>query len=914
MTAAVQGPTTGRRWLPGLLNVGLALVVAAGAAYWIVALHNASDDARLVGRRLAMLRADAFEALALQERALLNPGADDEAATEVANVLRRGESNLRGIHERHDYDDVHADDAFEAFAGAVAAQLEALTAGDVERARIEAAEVAPAFVTLEDAIDEEIRQHDEEAEEAGAAADAGTVVALVLAALVVSGLSTHQRRSRRTAERRAAERASLELSEQRFRSLIQRGSDVISIIQADLSIAYVSPSIERVLGHQPRDVERDGFDLVHPDDVEEVAERLRALASDRSGSSVVLSFRARHRDGSWRHMETVAANLIDEPTVAGLVLNSRDVSERTALEHTLTHRALHDPLTDLANRALFHDRVEHALARGGRNGEHTAVALLDVDNFKAVNDSFGHAAGDEVLMTLATRLRECVRSGDTVARLGGDEFAVVLEATVEIEALAIAELMLDALRHPVTVGGRPIVMQASVGVASSRDASEATALVRNADLAMYDAKGRGKGRIEVFHPGMHEAVQARLELESDLRQALEGALADEQLRLHYQPKVALATGRVTGIEALVRWEHPGRGMVSPGDFIPLAEEIGLIVPIGEWVLDTACRQLAEWQAASPDWSSLVTSVNVSSRQFADARLVATVARVLAATGVSPGCLCLEVTESAVMTDVARATATLRRLKDLGVQISIDDFGTGYSSLSYLKQFPLDELKIDKRFVDGLGEDAEDHAIVAAVMGMADALALSVVAEGVETEEQVVQLQALGCGVAQGFFFARPTPAAEITELLRAGGMLGSTSVRGAGQRPTVLVVDDAPEVRAISRISLASAGFDVHEADSAAAALALVPSVRPDCIVADLDMPGMSGFELCRALRGDAATSDIAVVILSAASTADVKAQAFSLEVEDYIVKPVLPRELVSRITTALARRQQARIGAVARR
>ncbi len=443
-------------------------------------------------------------------------------------------------------------------------------------------------------------------------------------------------------------------------------------------------------------------------------------------------------------------------------------------EELLTHQALHDSLTDLPNRALVGDRLAHALARAARSGDHTAVLLVDLDNFKAVNDSLGHGPGDELLVVVAERFRGCVRPGDTVARLGGDEFVILLEGTSEPEALAAADRILATLRHPLVLDGRPIVVQASIGLATSVETGDGDALLRNADLAMYAAKGAGKGRVEVFHAAMHEAVLLRLELEADLRAALPHALEGGQFRLLYQPKVSLQTNRVTGVEALLRWEHPQRGTVAPLEFIPLAEETGLIVPIGAWVLEEACRQGARWQAAYPDAPALVVSVNVSGRQF-DAGLVETVRQALTTTGIDPATLCLEVTESVVMADVEATIATLQALKGLGVRLSIDDFGTGYSSLTYLKQFPLDELKVDKSFVDGLGLDSQDGAIVAAIMGMARALDLTVVSEGVETSAQLASLRALGCQSAQGFYFARPAPPEDIEALLGEGPASGGSS-------------------------------------------------------------------------------------------------------------------------------------------
>ena len=597
-------------------------------------------------------------------------------------------------------------------------------------------------------------------------------------------------------------------------------------------------------------------------------------------------------------------------TLAG-ALRQRRAEER------LTHQALHDPLTGLPNRALVADRLDHALARAARSGDHTAVLLVDLDNFKAVNDSLGHGAGDELLVAVAERFRGCIRPGDTVARLGGDEFVILLEETFELEALAVAERVLDALRQPLVLADRPVVVGASVGVATSRQAGGSDALVRNADLAMYAAKGAGKGRVEVFHAGMHEAVLARLELEADLRAALPGALEGGQFRLLYQPKVSLDTKQVTGVEALVRWEHPERGTVSPLEFIPLAEETGLIVPIGAWVLEEACRQGARWRQARPDSPAFVVSVNVSARQFGPG-LVETVRAALASTGFDARALCLEVTESVVMADVEASVAILRALKGLGVRISLDDFGTGYSSLTYLKQFPLDELKVDKSFVDGLGTDAQDGAIVAAIMGMAHALDLSVVGEGVESPAQLAALRALGCESAQGFYFARPRPPDDIESLLGGAGSgrngsqaepAVSADTAGGGAvagRPRVLVVDDASAILQLTWASLTPAGFDVHQVASGGEALTVAARIRPDCVLVDLGLPDMNGLELCRALRSDPATRACAVVVVTSSSLEADKTRADSLGADDYIVKPFAPHDLAERIRAALRRRNAA--------
>jgi diguanylate cyclase (GGDEF)-like protein len=430
--------------------------------------------------------------------------------------------------------------------------------------------------------------------------------------------------------------------------------------------------------------------------------------------------------------------------------------ERTGFQEQLWHEQFHDPLTGLPNRALFRDRLDHALARADRQIELVGVLMLDIDNFKVVNDSLGHAQGDQLLLALAERLRSCLRPGDTAARLGGDEFTVLVEDISDLdEVTAVAERIAEALNHPVQLDDRQVVTSASIGIAvSGAQNKPAEALLRDADLAMYRAKTNGKARWELFDDTLEVQAMERLEVETDLRRALER----EEFRVYYQPIVSLADGRIVELEALVRWQHPERGLVPPGTFIPVAEETGLIVPLGLWVLEQACRQVRRWQDASPAGNTpLVMSVNLSARQFQQPTLLADIERAVRESGLDPRTLKLEITESVLMRDVDGTLTTLRALKALGIQLAIDDFGTGYSSLTYLKRFRLDTLKIDRSFVDGLGRDAQDTAIVRSVVALAKTLNLSVTAEGVETAEQQMHLRQLGCDLAQGYLFARPSP-------------------------------------------------------------------------------------------------------------------------------------------------------------
>lgn len=431
------------------------------------------------------------------------------------------------------------------------------------------------------------------------------------------------------------------------------------------------------------------------------------------------------------------------------------------------HQASHDPLTDLPNRALFREYAEHALGRGMRRQDMTAALFLDLDGFKAVNDTLGHAAGDQLLVLVAEKLRKCVRPGDVVARLGGDEFAVLLEGLREPKAATIvAERILAALQPAMLLPdqNREVFARASIGVAFNTTGDEnVDQLLRNADMAMYMAKARGKGQHVVFETQMHTALLDRLALKSDLQ----GALERNELFVQYQPTVVLETGRIAGVEALVRWRHPDRGIVPPLDFIPLAEETGLIVPIGRWVLQQACLQARQWQLDCPADPPITVSVNISPRQLHRRALIPEVCQALNQSGLPAQSLVLEITESVLMQDTEMTVAQLGELKRLGVRLAIDDFGTGYSSLGYLQQFPIDILKIDKLFIDAISQTGEGAALVRTIIDLGRTLALQTVSEGIEDRDQAARLQELGCDLGQGFYFATPLDADSIAGILRS---------------------------------------------------------------------------------------------------------------------------------------------------
>jgi diguanylate cyclase (GGDEF)-like protein/PAS domain S-box-containing protein len=471
---------------------------------------------------------------------------------------------------------------------------------------------------------------------------------------------------------------------------------------------------------------------------------------------------------------------VDGATV-GRVLSFRDVTERSRLEHELAHQAFHDSLTNLANQALFRDRVEHALARAARHGSHLAVLFVDLDNFKTVNDSLGHTVGDELLVAMAERLRGCVRATDTAARLGGDEFAVLLEDLESVsDATGLADRLIARLHQPFTVAGKEVFVGASIGIAFDAPATNTGQLLGNADIAMYTAKRRGKGRYELFETEMRAAAGERLEIEADLRRAVERG----ELTLQYQPIIALDTGRISGAEALIRWRHPQRGMLPPDTFIPIAEETGLIRELGRQVLNAACMQARRWQLEHRSDPPLTVSVNLSPRQLQSDELIAHVTDALEASGLPASSLILEITEGAVMHDAETSIRRLRDLKALGVRLAVDDFGTGYSSLSYLQRFPIDILKIDRAFVATIGSDDSQSSLVPAIVSLAKTMRLQAVAEGVETATQADFLARLGCDLAQGYHLARPMDVDALEDLLRSGL---SPALRPVPSKPPALV-------------------------------------------------------------------------------------------------------------------------------
>src|SRR5579863_10362789 len=569
--------------------------------------------------------------------------------------------------------------------------------------------------------------------------------------------------------------------DQLFQLISENAADMIALVDCDGHRLYNSPAYEKILGYSAEDLKTtSSMDQIHPDD------RLRVLQAAEnarmSGQGECVEYRIRHKDGSWRTVESTASAIHNSKGQTDkLVIVNRDITERKRAEELLAHNAFHDGLTNLPNRALFLDRLQHALTLSKRHANYKfAVLLIDIDEFKIVNDSLGHPAGDELLIKIGQRLKEAVRRADTVsrprgnglvdkpinddtlARLGGDEFTILLDDIRDpIEAVRVAERVQSELATPFVVNQQEIVISASIGItASTSPHTQAEDLLRDADIAMYRAKRAGKARCEVSDTAMHENAVKRLRLETDLRKALDQG----EFRVFYQPIVSLQTGKITGFEALTRWQRP-EGIVPPIAFIAVAEEIGLIIPMNRQLRREACQQLQSWQSEFPATPPLTMSVNITPKEFAQPDLASEIGKTLAEIGFDPACLQLEIIETVAMGDAEKSGQVLAQLKALGVRLSIDDFGTGYSSLSRLRRIPVDTLKIDRAFISNMDSDPENREIVRVIIMLAHNLGLKVVAEGTETEEQVNLLKQLNCEMTQGYFFSRPADDQAMSKLL-----------------------------------------------------------------------------------------------------------------------------------------------------
>ncbi|MGB9376934.1 MAG: EAL domain-containing protein [Mycobacteriales bacterium] len=548
-----------------------------------------------------------------------------------------------------------------------------------------------------------------------------------------------------------------------FRSLVHSSTDLVAILDGSGDCRYVSPSVVTLVGPIDFALTGSGFrSLVHPLD----APLLVDLAASVDCDVAPMRFRLRGRSG-WRQLEATVTDLRHDRQVRGIVLNSRDITERMALEEQLNHQAFHDPLTGLANRVLFRDRLQHALAKSARGESTVAVIIADLDDFKQVNDTLGHELGDRLLATIAGRLEGMTRTGDTVARLGGDEFAIILENTDEMTAREVAQRVVTETSVPVHLEGHEFVLGASVGVAIARvPVTTGEDLARHADVAMYAAKHAGRNRYEVFHPELARQAGELLGLQHEIQ----AGISNGEFVMYYQPVVSLKGSELLGVEALMRWQSPTRGLIGPMAFIPGAESSAAIMALGEFALHAACLQTAQWQAKGLLPEGFTTWVNLSAVQLTRGGICCTVEAALAEAGLPPHLLGVELTETALVVEdvgVDSARLELEQLHALGVRIAIDDFGTGFSSLSHLTRFPVDALKIDRSFVTGIELHGRNAVIGGNIINLAHALGLVAIAEGIETAEQLAELQRLGCDVGQGFLFARPTPASETTTLLAA---------------------------------------------------------------------------------------------------------------------------------------------------
>jgi PAS domain S-box-containing protein len=577
--------------------------------------------------------------------------------------------------------------------------------------------------------------------------------------------------------RRLAER------EQLFKLITENAADMIAVVDPHGKRLYNSPSYTKMLGYEPAELAlTSSIEQIHPDDRSRVLEA--AEKSHRTGRGERLEYRIRHKDGSWRILESTSSVIPGtdgEPE--GLVIVNRDITERKQAEALLEHHAFHDGLTGLPNRALFLDRLQRAIAVSRRHRDFKfAVLFIDIDEFKVFNDSLGHNAGDDLLVQIAQRLEVCLREADTIsrtrvtrnaetpagdstlARPGGDEFVVLAEELHEpSDAIRMADRVQRRLSVPFEVNGHQIVISASIGIAfSDISISQASDMLRDAEIAMYRAKQAGKARCEVFDSAMHAGAVKRLQLETDLRKALEL----DEFRVYYQPVVSLQNNQVVRFEALSRWQRP-QGVVPPAEFIKVADEIGLILPINRKLLYDACRQVREWHAMFPAEPPLTISVNITAKQFAQPDLAAQIREILEQTRMDPRWVDLEITENIAMADAERSALVFGQLKALGVHLSIDDFGTGYSSLARLQQFPVDTLKIDRTFIFGMESDPETQEIVKIIVALAHNLGMEVVAEGIEEDSQMLALKNLGCELGQGYLFSKPADAASMQQFLTA---------------------------------------------------------------------------------------------------------------------------------------------------
>ena len=759
------------------LIAGIALITAALIFIGITMLNKADESRRVqaavreVEAHVNLVRSLLWEAQSHRQVTFESQAEFRHSEAEILQVTRALAEQSGRKRDLEMLRDACAD-----YLAAVNREMVLARTGQFDSAReIDTAAVTPSFRALQKMVDLISDEQNESSQRTALTLRLGFIAAALFSTATMLLYFHRFSAQHRRAELAVVERALALKNEGRFRTLTEHSTDVIMIADTRGTITYMSPSVQSVLGW--KDHTLLGTNLArwtHEDDAPLVQAALAAVGAQ--GRASAIDFRLGHADGRWLDFRCLIRNLVEDANIRGLLLNARDVTQDKRTQEILDFHSSHDPLTELPNRAVFMDRVRMVIERRKRHpGLQAAVLCLDLDDLKVVNDSMGHDSGDSLIVQFGQRLRACVRDVDTVARplevreggvvarLGGDEFIVLLEDLNDpSDAIRVAQRIQAVMAEPFVLHGQEVFKGVSIGISFMTDDMDARSLIANADVAMYRAKMNGKSRYEAYDHEMQAQINRRLDLEGALRHAVEA----REFRLQFQPIVSLTTGRVGGLEALVRWERPGVGLVSPADFIPLAEEIGVIVDLGQWVLLEACRQAARWVPASMEPAPYV-AVNVSARQFTYPLFVDQVKDALRSTGLDPHRLKVELTEGTAIEDPERALDRMLQLAELGVTLSLDDFGTGYSSLSALRRFPVKTIKIDRSFIAHIHRNSQVAAIVTAICGLARILCMDVVAEGLENVEQLAKLRAISCDYAQGYLLARPLPAEAIPELLSA---------------------------------------------------------------------------------------------------------------------------------------------------
>jgi diguanylate cyclase (GGDEF)-like protein/PAS domain S-box-containing protein len=745
-----------RRRLPTWVVATVVVALSAVAVVGVVKLRQEADLVR--GEQLALerMRSLTNEQSSLEWQAVAARGAAAELSRGIRSRREAMDAELARLAELGRQPDSQLTDAFHVHQEALEDEFVLLAARRFDEALVLGQRrVDPSLARFQGVLGRMLDESGGEARAAAFRATAATGLLVALAAVLIVLLARGFQRARSslaTADERALRR-----SERWFRSLVQNASELIAIVDPDTTVTYVTDSAVPLLGYLPEAlVGRPLLELAHPDDVGGLRDAVSGAPTGR------FECRLWTKDQSWVVLEWVRGTRPEEP---GCILTGRDITQRKRLEHELRHQAFHDKLTGLANRALFEDRLTHGLATLARHGSGLAVLFVDLDDFKTVNDSLGHSAGDALLRAAGERLRSSLRDTDTAARLGGDEFGILLEGIADPQAaLHTAQRVLASLEPHFEIDGRQLTVTGSVGVAPALSGRETMPdLMRNADLAMYEAKRRGGAQCRLFEDAMHEVALTRLELGGELQRAVE----EEQFELHFQPIVSLERDAILGAEALLRWRHPERGLLAPAQFLPLAEESGLIVPLGRWVLEEAARALRTWQDEHPELP-LYISANVSMRQLYDPDIVDHVRAALREAEVDAERFVIEITESFLADETEAPRQRLQQLRALGVRLAVDDFGTGYSALSYLQRFPIDMLKIDRSFVEHARPSSSSVNLVRSIVQLGQSLHLAIVAEGIEDAEQAHELRKMGVPAGQGYYFARPLAPERFTELLATG--------------------------------------------------------------------------------------------------------------------------------------------------